>query len=92
MTNKDQAHGVKLSHRATGIERGDLLCRHSPVRKSFAAVLAWTGGRAVQLVRAGEYEAFYSGMPLIGLAKAGARSAVTAETDSARQRLGAGAK
>jgi hypothetical protein len=28
-------------------------------------------------------------MPLIGLAKAGARSAVTAETDSARERLGA---
>ncbi len=40
------------------------------------------------LMRAGEYEAFYSGMPLIGLAKAGHRAAVTAETDSARQRLG----
>ncbi len=40
------------------------------------------------LVRAGEYEAVYSGMPLIGLAKAGHRAAVTAETDSARQRLG----
>ena len=41
------------------------------------------------LVRVGEYEAFYSGMPLIGLAKAGRRAAVTAETDSARERLGA---
>ena len=44
------------------------------------------------LVRAGEYETFYSGMPLIGLAKAGTRSAVTAETDSARDRLGVSAK
>ena len=38
-------------------------------------------------VRAGEYEAIYSGMPLRGLAKAGSRAAVTADTDSARQRL-----
>ena len=40
------------------------------------------------LVRAGEYEAVYSGMPLMGLAKAGKRAEVTAETDSARERLG----
>ena len=39
------------------------------------------------LVRAGQCEAIYSGMPLTGLAKAGARAAVTAETESARQRL-----
>ncbi len=41
------------------------------------------------LVRAGEYETLYSGMPLFGLAKAGRRAAVTAETESARERLGA---
>ncbi len=40
------------------------------------------------LVRAGEYEAIYSGMPLHGLAKAGSRAAVPAERDSARDRLG----
>ncbi len=40
------------------------------------------------IVRAGEYETVYSGMPLIGLAKAGRRAAVTAETESARERLG----
>ncbi len=40
-------------------------------------------------VRAGEYETLYSGMPLFGLAKAGRRAAVTAETESARERLGA---
>lgn len=39
-------------------------------------------------VRAGEYEAVYSGMPLFGLAKAGSRAAVAADTDSARDRLG----
>jgi hypothetical protein len=38
-------------------------------------------------VRAGEYEAIYSGMPLRGLAKAGQSAAVTAEQDSARQRI-----
>jgi hypothetical protein len=38
-------------------------------------------------VRAGEYEAIYSGMPLYGLAKAGSRAAITAERDSARLRL-----
>ena len=43
--------------------------------------------RETYLVRAGQYEAIYSGMPLTGLAKAGARGAVTAETDSARERL-----
>jgi hypothetical protein len=40
-------------------------------------------------IRAGEYEAIYSGMPLYGLAKAGARFDITAETDDARHRLGA---
>ena len=39
------------------------------------------------LVRVGEYETVYSGMPLIGLAKAGARAAVMAATESARDRL-----
>ena len=39
-------------------------------------------------VRAGEYEAVYSGMPLIGLAKAGSRSAVSAGSETARDRLG----
>ena len=42
-------------------------------------------------VRAGEYEAIYSGMPLRGLAKAGQGAAVTAAQDSARQRLGTAA-
>ena len=40
------------------------------------------------LVRAGEYETLYSGMPLMGLAKAASRAEVTAETDTARLRLG----
>src|SRR5271165_7571258 len=48
VADKDQAHGLILNHRAAGIEHGDLFNRHSPVRQSFAAVLAWTGGRAVQ--------------------------------------------
>jgi hypothetical protein len=42
------------------------------------------------LVRAGEYEAVYSGMPLTGLAKAGMSAAVAAGFESARERLGAG--
>ena len=40
-------------------------------------------------VRAREYEAIYSGMPLFGLAKAGQRAVIVAENDSARQRIGA---
>jgi Monooxygenase af470-like len=39
------------------------------------------------LVRSGQYEAIYSGMPLFGLAKAGRQARVTEETESARQRL-----
>ena len=39
-------------------------------------------------VRAGDYEAVYSGMPVFGLGKAGASAAVNEATDSARQRLG----
>lgn len=42
-------------------------------------------------VRAGEYEAIYSGMPLRGLAKAGQSAAVTGAQDSARQRIGTAA-
>lgn len=42
-------------------------------------------------VRAGEYEAIYSGMPLRGLAKAGQSTAVTGAQDSARQRIGTAA-
>jgi hypothetical protein len=38
-------------------------------------------------VRAGEFEAVYSGMPLFGLAKAGRRAIVTADEESARSRL-----
>lgn len=38
-------------------------------------------------VRAGEYEAVYSGMPPRGLGRIGARSALGEATDSARQRL-----
>jgi hypothetical protein len=38
-------------------------------------------------IKAGEYEAIYSGMPLYGLASAGGRAAITAEQDTARQRL-----
>ena len=41
------------------------------------------------LVRSGEYEAIYSGMPSIGLAKAGLQAQITEGTGSARQRLGA---
>ena len=39
-------------------------------------------------VRAGDYEAIYSGMPPFGLGQAGAQSAVTDASASARQRLG----
>jgi len=42
-------------------------------------------------VRAGEYEAIYSGMPLRGLAKASQHAAVTEAQDSARQRIGSAA-
>ena len=40
------------------------------------------------LVRAGEYESIYSGMPLMGLAKAGRQAAVAEGSESARERLG----
>jgi hypothetical protein len=43
------------------------------------------------IVPAGAYESVYSGMPLMGLAKAGRQATVTAETESARARLGANA-
>ena len=39
-------------------------------------------------VRAGEYESIYSGMPLMGLAKAGRQAAVGEGSESARERLG----
>jgi hypothetical protein len=42
------------------------------------------------LVRAGEYETVYSGMPLFGLAKAARNVEVAAGAESARERLGAG--
>ena len=38
-------------------------------------------------VRAGEYEAIYSGMPAYGLGRIGTRSALNQATDTARQRL-----
>jgi hypothetical protein len=38
-------------------------------------------------VKAGEYEAIYSGMPLYGLASAGTRAAISADQESARKRL-----
>ena len=41
------------------------------------------------LIRAGAYECIYSGMPLMGLAKAAARTDVAAGAESARERLGA---
>jgi hypothetical protein len=41
------------------------------------------------LIRAGEYENIYSGMPLMGLAKAAQLADVSADTDAARGRLGA---
>lgn len=40
-------------------------------------------------VRAGDYEAIYSGMPPFGLGKAGASPGITDATDSARQRIDA---
>ena len=42
------------------------------------------------LVPAGAYEAVYSGMPLMGLAKASRRADMTAATESARARLTGG--
>jgi Domain of unknown function (DUF4188) len=42
------------------------------------------------LIRAGEYENIYSGMPLIGLAKAAKLADVSGEAEAARGRLGAG--
>jgi hypothetical protein len=41
------------------------------------------------LIRAGEYESIYSGMPLMGLAKAAQLADVSGETEAARGRLGA---
>ena len=41
------------------------------------------------LIRAGEYENIYSGMPVMGLAKAAQLADVSADTDAARGRLGA---
>ena len=38
-------------------------------------------------VRAGEYEAMYSGMPAYGLGRIGVRSGLNEATDTARQRL-----
>ena len=40
------------------------------------------------LVRAGEYESIYSGMPLVGLAKAARLADVSGRTEGARGRLG----
>jgi Domain of unknown function (DUF4188) len=39
-------------------------------------------------IRAGDYEAIYSGMPPFGLGQAGVQLAVTGANDAARQRLG----
>jgi hypothetical protein len=41
------------------------------------------------LIRAGEYENIYSGMPLMGLAKAARLADVAGEAEAARGRLGA---
>ena len=43
------------------------------------------------LIRAGDYESVYSGMPLMGLAKASQSAAITEASDDARSRLGGGA-
>ena len=43
------------------------------------------------LVRAGEYESIYGGMPLMGLAKAGRQAAIAEGSESGRERLGAAA-
>src|SRR4051812_34077397 len=40
-------------------------------------------------VRAGEYEAIYSGMPPYGLGKAGSRTQITQSSDAAHQRISA---
>jgi hypothetical protein len=42
-------------------------------------------------IRAGEYEAIYSGMPLRGLAKASQNVAVTTDQETARMRIGTAA-
>lgn len=39
------------------------------------------------LIKAGQYEAIYSGMPIFGLRKAGRAAEITADTDGARLRL-----
>jgi hypothetical protein len=41
------------------------------------------------LIRAGEYENIYSGMPLMGLAKAARLADVSGDAEAARSRLGA---
>jgi hypothetical protein len=41
------------------------------------------------LIRAGEYENIYNGMPLMGLAKAAQLADVTGDAEAARGRLGA---
>jgi fumigallin biosynthesis monooxygenase-like protein len=56
-------------------------------KDSCGAVGIW---HETYLVRAGEYETVYSGMPLMGLAKASRRAEVTTKTESARERLGGG--
>ena len=43
------------------------------------------------LIRAGEYESVYSGMPLMGLAKAAQLADVSGDAEAARGRLGAAA-
>ena len=41
------------------------------------------------LIRAGEYESIYSGMPLMGLAKAAQLADISGDAEAARGRLGA---
>jgi hypothetical protein len=55
------------------------------MKKSRGDVGIW---HEIYLVPAGANEAVYSGIPLMGLAKAGRQAIATAETESAGARLG----
>jgi hypothetical protein len=69
---------------------------HLPAWKAFNQALGRSRGdvgiwHETYLVRAGDYEAVYSGMPAFGLGKAGRLQPATGQRESARGRVSAGA-
>ena len=60
---------------------------------SSAGKRSWRGDVGIwhetYLIRAGEYESIYSGMPLMGLAKAAQLADISGDAEAARGRLGA---